>query len=44
MKRHHLLVVAAAAIGMAAVGSLFALAQTAPPGSAGQGGVCRERQ
>ncbi len=31
MKRHHLLVVAAAAIATAAVGSLFALAQTAPP-------------
>jgi len=31
MKRHHLLVVAAATIATAAVGSLFALAQTAPP-------------
>jgi len=31
MKRHHLLVVAAATIATAAVGSLFALAQSAPP-------------
>jgi hypothetical protein len=31
MKRHHLLVVVAVAIATAAVGSLFALAQTTPP-------------
>ena len=31
MKPHHLLVVAAVAIATAAVGSLFALAQTTPP-------------
>ena len=31
MKRHHLFVVAAVAIATAAVGSLFALAQTTPP-------------